>query len=56
MRAKYKFVENATVYFNTSTVVAWGDIFTRELYRGIVLDIIKLSMGIMIFRNQKFYC
>ena len=42
MSTKYKFVDNKAVYFTTSTVVGWSDVFTRDIYRDIVLDSIKL--------------
>ena len=51
MRTKYKFVDNAAIYFTTSTVVGWSDVFTRDTYRDIVLDSIQhcqLSHGLNI--------
>jgi len=30
MWTRYKFIDNETVYFTTSTVAGWTDIFTRE--------------------------
>jgi hypothetical protein len=32
MSSKYKFVEKEGVYFTTSTIVGWVDLFTREIY------------------------
>ncbi len=41
MSTRYKFVDNNAVYFTTSTVVGWKDIFTREMYKTILLDSIR---------------
>ena len=41
MSTKYKFVNNKAIYFTTSTVVGWSDVFTRYIYRNILLDSIK---------------
>jgi len=41
MSTRYKFIENTTVYFTTSTVAGWTDIFTREIYKTILLDSIR---------------
>lgn len=38
MSTKYKFADKAAVYFTTSTIVDWIDVFTRDVYRDIVLD------------------
>ena len=38
MSSKYKFDDIEGVYFTTSTVVDWIDVFTRDLYRNILLD------------------
>ncbi len=35
MSTKYKFIDKQGIYFTTSTVVGWLDIFTRDLYRDI---------------------
>ena len=37
MSSKYKFDDREGVYFVTSTVVDWIDVFTRDMYRNIVL-------------------
>ena len=37
MNSKYKFHEVEGVYFVTSTVVGWIDLFTRDIYRDILL-------------------
>ena len=41
MSTKYKFTDNTAVYFTTSTVVGWTDVFTREMYKTILLDSIR---------------
>ena len=41
MSSGYKFVENSAVYFTTSTVAGWTDVFTREMYKTILLDSIR---------------
>ena len=38
MSSKYKFDDREGVYFVTSTVVDWVDVFTRDVYRNILLD------------------
>ncbi len=51
MSTKYKFVDNKAVYFTTATVVGWSDIFTREMYKTILLDSIRycqLNQGLKI--------
>ena len=41
MSARYKFIDNASLYFTTSTVAGWTDVFTREIYKTIILDSIR---------------
>ena len=41
MSTKYRFADKAAVYFTTSTVVGWADVFTRDIYRDIVLDSLR---------------
>jgi len=41
MSSKYKFVEKDGVYFTTSTLVGWVDLFTRDIYRNIILDSLR---------------
>ncbi|MEO6722632.1 MAG: transposase [Ferruginibacter sp.] len=41
MSTKYKFVDNTAVYFTTSTVTGWTDVFTRQEYKTILLDSIR---------------
>jgi putative transposase len=38
---KYRFAEKEGIYFTTSTVVGWADVFTRDIYRDIVLERIR---------------
>ncbi|MBC7650883.1 MAG: hypothetical protein H7101_03955 [Deinococcales bacterium] len=38
MSSKYKFVNGDGIYFVTATVVDWVDVFTRNIYRDILLD------------------
>ncbi len=38
MSSKYKFSDKEAVYFITATTVNWVDIFTRNLYKDILLD------------------
>jgi putative transposase len=38
MSRKYKFFDKSELYFITYTVVDWIDVFTRNLYRDILLD------------------
>jgi len=35
---RYKFIDNNALYFTTSTIVEWTDIFTREMYKTILPD------------------
>ncbi len=32
MSTKYKFADNKALYFTTTTVTGWTDVFTREPY------------------------
>ena len=41
MSARYKFIDNATVYLTASTVAGWTDIFTREIYKTILVVSIR---------------
>jgi REP element-mobilizing transposase RayT len=48
---RYKFIDKQAVYFTTSTVVGWGDVFTREVYKTILLDTIRhcqLNQGLIL--------
>ena len=51
MSTKYKFTDKEGIYFTTSTVVGWTDIFTRDIYRDILLESIRfcqLNQGLRI--------
>ena len=51
MSTKYKFTDKQGVYFTTSTVVDWVDIFTRDIYREILLESIRfcqLNQGLIV--------
>ena len=41
MSSKYKFIDKHGYYFTTSTIVGWTDLFTRDIYRNILLDSIR---------------
>jgi putative transposase len=41
MSTKYRFTDKEGIYFTTSTVVTWLDVFTRDVYRNILLDSIR---------------
>lgn len=41
MSTKYRFTDRQGVYFTTSTIVGWLDLFTRDIYREIILDSIR---------------
>ncbi len=41
MSSNYQFGAQQSVYFITATVVAWADVFTRDLYRHILLGSIR---------------
>ena len=38
MSRKYKFYDKSDLYFVTYTVVDWIDLFTRDIYRNVLLD------------------
>ena len=38
MSTRYKFVDNSAVYFTTSTIAGWAEVFTREMYKTILLE------------------
>ncbi len=38
MSLKYKFFDKTDLYFVTYTVINWIDIFTRDIYRNVLLD------------------
>ena len=41
MSKRYKFINNSGIYFTTSTVACWTDVFTRDIYRDILLESIR---------------
>ena len=38
MSRNYKFYEKTELYFVTYTVIGWIDVFTRDIYRNVLLD------------------
>lgn len=38
MSSKYRFSDKEGIYFITATVVDWIDVFTRDIYRDILLN------------------
>ncbi len=38
MSSKYKFIDTEGIYFVTSTIVGWADVFTKNIYRDILLN------------------
>jgi REP element-mobilizing transposase RayT len=38
MSRKYKFYEKTDLYFVTYVIVNWIDVFTRDIYREVLLD------------------
>jgi REP element-mobilizing transposase RayT len=38
MSSKYKFSDKQAVYFITASIVDWVDVFTRNIYRDIMID------------------
>ena len=52
MSRKYKFLDQSKLYFVSFATVHWIDIFTRELYKTILLDSLKFcqqNKGLEIF-------
>ena len=41
MHTKYKFTDKEGIYFTAATVACWTDVFTRDLYRALLLDSIR---------------
>ena len=41
MSSKYKFVNKDGIYFVTATIVDWVDVFTRDVYRDVLMDSIR---------------
>jgi REP element-mobilizing transposase RayT len=44
MSTKYKFREQGELYFITFAVVGWIDVFTRKLYKDLLLDVFKFCI------------
>ena len=38
MNTKYKFTDKEGIYFTTSTIAGWVHVFTRDIYREILLN------------------
>jgi hypothetical protein len=49
MSTKYKFTDMQGVYFTTSTVAGWTDVFTHDIYREILLNSIRFCQ-----KNQAY--
>jgi REP element-mobilizing transposase RayT len=52
MSRKYKFLDQSKLYFVSFATVHWIDIFTREIYKSILIDILRfcqLNKGLEIF-------
>jgi putative transposase len=45
MSRKYKFYNTDQLYFVTPTIVEWVDIFTRDIYRDIIVESLKFCMA-----------
>ena len=45
MSNKYKFTDKGGIYFTTSTVAGWADVFTRDVYRDILMDSIRFCQS-----------
>ena len=43
MPSKYKFHNPEGIYFITYSVVEWVDVFTRPVYKDIVVDSLKYA-------------
>ncbi|MEQ9306284.1 MAG: transposase, partial [Marinoscillum sp.] len=44
MSTKYKFFDPEGIYFISTAVVYWIDVFTRRDYKGIIIDSLKHCM------------
>ena len=44
MASRYKIRDNEKLYFLTFTVVQWIDVFSRKIYRNIIIDSLKYSI------------
>jgi putative transposase len=55
MSSKYKFVNREGIYFVTATIVDWVDVFTRNEYRDILMDIFRFcqqNQGLKIYGRE----
>jgi hypothetical protein len=68
MSSKHKFSDKEAVYFVTATTVDWIDVFSRNIYRDILLDSFRFcqkNQGLQIhawvpdaksFSHDLFFC
>jgi REP element-mobilizing transposase RayT len=63
MSTGYKITDQEAVYFCTPTVVQWADIFTRQVYRDIVVDCFNhcvahkgLRVHAYVFMSNHIHC
>lgn len=45
MASKYKFSNPDGLYFITYTIVEWIDVFTRPIYKDLIVDSLQYSMS-----------
>jgi hypothetical protein len=53
MSTRYKVIDKEAVYFTTSTVVGWCDVFTRDCYKTILFTALRNTFGGEIAQNMK---
>ena len=63
MSTGYKITDQSAVYFCTFTIVQWADIFTRQVYRDIVVDSFNfcveqkgLEVHAYVFMSNHIHC
>ena len=63
MSTGYKITDQSAVYFCTFTIVQWADIFTRQVYRDIVVDAFNfcveqkgLEVHAYVFMSNHIHC
>ena len=63
MSTGYKITDQSAVYFTTFTIVQWADIFTRQVYRDIVVDSFNfcveqkgLQVHAYVFMSNHIHC
>jgi len=52
MSGKYKVRDSSAIYFITLTIIDWVDLFTRQVYKHLILDSInycRLNKGLKIY-------